>query len=212
MPESINHFETEDTRVTSGPHRRSQREQEEEEQDSTNQNRQHDSAREVSWLVVNGKREVAVKSHYQTLEDLNEGDVLRLWADDNVAMHLSTVIIIRVIGKKGTCLKIECPKPHEVDGRFKKYHAKIEKEKRDGRHVIQPGMRNADVQGNSNFVTGVLDLDSGQDLREDCWTDLKDPWNITIGAGYKFVWCGVLTNDSFRILRQTHYELYRGAN
>lgn len=167
---------------------------------------------EVSWRMSNGKREEPAESHYEPLKQLCEGDVLRLWIERNETMHLCTVIVIRANGTEGTCLKIDCPDPADVNKKYQSYHAKIEKKEESGRHLTQPGTETAGGQGTPKFVTGILDLDSEQGFREDCWTDLKYPWNISVKDRYMVAWCGELTNDSFRALRDKHFELYRGPN
>ncbi|KAJ9612394.1 hypothetical protein H2200_003991 [Cladophialophora chaetospira] len=164
--------------------------------------------------------EVAVESHYVKSKSckFEPGELYRVWYRINVEVHLSTFLILKIKGSDMTCLKILHRDPKEGGmTKFERSHGRLKaKEYVQGhRHFprrassqLRAQAKNEKIKDADGSDAFVVDMETLQGMKENCWIDLCNPWNIDWQRPYRFAYCGRLQDDSFDRVIEIHTDLY----
>jgi hypothetical protein len=156
------------------------------------------------------------EEHYLSFSqdsDFQAGELYRVWYRTNTEVHLSTFLILSIKGANMTCLKIVHRDPKNGGAyKFEKAHGRLKAEKDmpgTYHHSIRARLKNQerDADEDDSFVVVVAEK---QELKENCWIDLNNPWNVDWRNNYRFVYCGTLDDNSFGRVVKRHRELYLG--
>ena len=162
----------------------------------------------------NGKDEICdpEQVHYSNNNSYNfsVGELYRVWHSTNTEVHLSTFLVMGQKGTNLTCLKIVHPSPKDVDHRFEKTHGKIKmKPDKPGSYRRSSSRIRAMQEGDEHDAEVFCGyMKHPQCMKENCWIDLSNSWNVNWQNGYEFVYCGVLQEDSITRARDAHLRLY----
>ncbi|KAL9625054.1 MAG: hypothetical protein Q9160_000783 [Pyrenula sp. 1 TL-2023] len=156
-----------------------------------------------------------LEAHYGNNNNYNfeSGELYRVWHPTNTEVHLGTFLVVGITGNNMTCLRIECCNPEDVDQKFERTHGRLKMQQDvPGSYRRRSSSRLAGKQPQEDEEPKslVLFIRKQQRLKDNCWVDLLNPWNINWQKEYRFVYCGCLEKESFESVRDDHLELYRG--
>jgi hypothetical protein len=151
------------------------------------------------------------ETHYgdNNKHDFDAGDLYRLWHPTNTEVHLCTFLVLFKAGTSMTCLKIVHCDPDQVDYKFESEHGRLRVEHdKPGPSRRQLRRLRSKQQEEEESESYLLYLRKDQEMKDHCWIDLLNPWNINWQKEYLFVYCGCLEKDSFMRARDNHLKLY----
>lgn len=156
------------------------------------------------------------QSHYGDNKkyDFRVGELYRIWQRFNSEVHLSTFLVMAIDGTSMTCLKLEHRDPDEMDlGRFETRHVKLKVEQHiPGTYKHQRSSSRLrtqkQVEEDDDSTDCVVYMAPKQCLRPDCFVEVSSPWNINWKSNYLFVYCGRLSDESFKNVVDIHLTRY----
>lgn len=172
-----------------------------------------------SYQETNGQKTLEkpcepTEAHYgnNNKYDFESGELYRVWHPTNTEVHLGTFLVVGITGNNMTCLRIECRIPEDVDHKFERTHGRL-KVQQDvpGSYRRRSASRfgGKQPQDDEEPKSLVLFINKQQRLKDNCWVDLLNSWNINWKKEYRFAYCGRLEDRSFESVRDEHLELYR---
>jgi hypothetical protein len=157
------------------------------------------------------KSDEALEAHYgdNNKHNFDAGDVYRVWHPTNTEVHLCTFLVLFLAGTSMTCLKIVHCDPEQLDYKFESEHGRLRVEyDRPGSSRRSSRRGRSKQQEEEESESYLLHLYKNQRMKENCWIDMLNPWNINWQKEYLFAYCGRLEKDSFLRAREDHLNRY----
>lgn len=147
--------------------------------------------------------------HYLSLSDCTPrvGHIYRIWKEDDIVVHLTTVVLILAKGRSWQVCKItRCSQNDRSGATFYEEHSKLsEEESTDTR--TESTSRN---RASSRLEPVTVSMNEKQGLEPDTWVNLEESFHMGRPDDYQVIYCGKLTTKSREYAVKKHKELYIG--
>lgn len=146
------------------------------------------------------------------LEDTREGDIVRIWKENNDVMHLKTVVVIRAKGNLLAVCKINRCIPRSSDHHFKHHNAQVkilqhpETSKTDNGNdgTASYAQKTGNISANLPPVEVIMDEKQG--MEDNCWLNLERSFDMGVEDNYKVVFCGKLEAASRKMAKEKYRQ------
>lgn len=147
--------------------------------------------------------------HYTSLSDCipRVGHIYRIWKEDNIVMHLTTVVLVLAKGRSWQVCKItRCSQNDRSAATFYEEHSKMSEEEPTDTKT-ESNTRN---RASSKLEPVIVSINEKQGLAPDAWVNLEESFHVGHPDDYQVVYCGKLTTKSLEYAVKKHKELYTG--
>jgi hypothetical protein len=141
--------------------------------------------------------------------DAEVGDVYRVQREENDIMHMQTFLIIRTGSVLRGC-KIEEHLLKDSEPKYTHTHARLLVRMEEDDTPRSSGKLNVTAtprRASAELPPLEIIMDDNQNIKDNCWVDLREDYNITLSAHYRVAYCGKLTVESCKIAREKWHEL-----